>query len=546
MRLAAKLVLVYLVGLLLIVGVFSYLTVQNERLLAAAYHQHQAAELVAEMRSELRKANASDDPNMVRKVLRRTNSEKSLRMSVRLVEPGDGGETMTPPGVPVEAIVTERRVTTYTVPESDGADRLYTYVPLEPSLIKKLSKSPKPSLGTLEISSVDTTSRDRFQRSLVRSAMAMFSVTLLSAAVILIGGIRMVGKPLDRLIDKVRRVGEGDFGGPVELKQRDELGKLGSAINQMCMQLESQREKINEATSARLRTEGQLRHADRLSTLGRLAAGVAHELGTPLNVVSGRAELIAGGDLSPEETKRSATAIKHESDRITKIIRSLMDFSRRGTSRRHPTSINGVIEQTVLLMRPLAEKRRIQLTWTPMEHDVTAEIDAGQIQQVFTNLIVNALGAIDRSGVLSITGERRQSIAPLIRLNDDLMIDEASHELPKLPIETVCISVSDDGHGIDKQHLESIFEPFFTTKEVGEGTGLGLSIAHGIIEDHEGWIEVTSDLNEGTTFDVYLPLQSSDDEDGPPFEMQPPLIKLTDQQTEKPINHGDNPHLETK
>ena len=509
MRLAAKLVLVYMVGLLLIVGVFSYLTVQNERLLAAAYHQRQAAELVAEMRSELRKADQSGDPDEVRQVLRRTTSEKSLRMKVRLVEPGGKKGTQPPPGIPIETIVTRRQVTTYAVPDSSGADRLYTYVPLEASLTKKLSDSPQSSVGTLEISSVDATSRDRFQRSLVRSALAMFSVTLLSGAVILVGGIGMVGKPLNLLIEKVRRVGEGDFEEPVELTQRDELGKLGSAINQMCEQLKSQRQKINEETTARLRTEGQLRHADRLSTLGRLAAGVAHEMGTPLNVVSGRAELIASGELSNEEAKRSASAIKHESDRITKIIRSLMDFARRGTSRRHPTSINRVIEQTVMLMRSLAEKRDVQLTWQPMDHDLTAEIDAGQIQQVLTNLIVNALGAIDPSGTVTITSQPRKTIRPCVRLDDNLTIDDVSRQLPSFPLETVCISVSDDGHGIDAEHLESIFEPFFTTKEIGEGTGLGLSIAHGIIEDHEGWIEVTSIVEQGTLFEIYLPLESA-------------------------------------
>ena len=510
MRLAAKLVLVYLVGLLLIVGVFSYLTVQNERLLAAAHHQREAAELVAEMRAELRKADKSGNIDDVRQVLRRTTTEKTQRMKVRWVEADGSGDSMTPPGVPVDVIVTQRRVTTYAVPDSSGADRLYTYVPLEASLATKLSNSPRSPKGTLEVSSVDSTSRDRFQRSLVRSAMAMFSVTILSGAVILVGGIWMVGKPLNLLIEKVRRVGEGDFDDPVELPQRDELGKLGSAINQMCEQLKSQRVKISEETAARLRTEGQLRHADRLSTLGRLAAGVAHEMGTPLNVVSGRAELIASGELSKEDTKTSASAIKHESERITTIIRSLMDFARRGNSRRHPTRISHVIEQTVTLMRPLAEKRRVAITWEPATEDVTAEIDAGQIQQVLTNLIVNAMGAIEGSGTITIRSESRQAIRPRIRLDKNLEIDEASRELPKLPLRAVCIMVSDDGHGIDAAHLESIFEPFFTTKDVGEGTGLGLSIAHGIIEDHEGWIEVSSTIGRGTAFEVYLPLEHAE------------------------------------
>ncbi len=318
------------------------------------------------------------------------------------------------------------------------------------------------------------------------SLIALLGVAALSGLVIVIGGVRMVGKPLNALIEKVHRVGQGDFSEPVQVQSRDELGKLGEAINQMCEQLDHQRHELRAETASRIEAVEQLRHAERLNMVGRMAAGIAHEIGTPLNVVSGRAELISSGLLSEEMVRESAKTIQSESQRITKIVRHLLDFARQSTPQRSRQDLNQLIAMTASLMEPLAAKHHTELELNLPDSPLFADIDPSQIQQVLTNLIVNAIQTIRENG---------QVIVSLAAVNTTPPGKPTSE-----PDSYGCISIADNGRGIAKDDLEHIFEPFFTTKEVGEGTGLGLSISHGIVQEHQGWITVDSEEGRGSTF----------------------------------------------
>ena len=189
------------------------------------------------------------------------------------------------------------------------------------------------------------------------AVVLMGATTLLGAVMAVALGGAWVGRPLRRLIEKTRRIGDGDLAEPLKMDRNDEFGELAKAINSMCDQLQTAQGKIAQEASARVAALEQLRHADRLRTVGRLAAGIAHELGTPLNVVSGRAGLIASGRLSPEEVHKSAVTIKSEADRITAIIRQLLDFARRNTPQRKTVDLNEVVRQTLELLKPIAEKR---------------------------------------------------------------------------------------------------------------------------------------------------------------------------------------------
>jgi signal transduction histidine kinase len=261
------------------------------------------------------------------------------------------------------------------------------------------------------------------------------------------------------------------------LASNDELGRLAQAISQMSHRLSEQRDTI--------------RHTDRLGTVGTLAAGVAHELGTPLNVVSGRAELIGSGKLTDQEVTSSAQTIKSESDRMTAIIRQLLDFARQTNSPRVVVELGEVVSRTTDLMRSLAKKSKVRIVDMLPDQPVHIDADAAQIQQVLTNLLTNAIAAMPDGGTATIS----LAVPP-----------EA---------DRACVEVTDTGSGIDPQDIDRIFEPFYTTKDVGQGTGLGLSIAYGIVREHGGEIKVDSDSGKSTKFRVFLPLHHDIPHDNP-------------------------------
>ena len=483
MRLAAKLVLLFLVGMLLIVALFSYLTIKLDQRLAIAEHERHAAELADAVRQTIPRKDGAAPSRELRSQLG-WDVIQIRETRIRLVEVGTG-DKMYRPSVPAEMIIATREVRTVRMTDENGQDRLYTYIPLDDG------SSDRSQAESLEVSSPDPGAAARVRRSLISSLIALLGVATLSGLVIVIGGVRMVGRPLNSLIKKVHRVGQGDFSQPVQLRSKDELGKLGAAINQMCEQLDHQRHELRAETASRIEAVEQLRHAERLNMVGRMAAGIAHEIGTPLNVVSGRAELISSGLLSEEMVRESAKTIQSESQRITKIVRHLLDFARQSTPQRSRQDLNQLISLTASLMEPLAAKHHTQLELNLPESPLFADIDPAQIQQVLTNLVVNAIQTIREGGRVTIS---------LAMINTRPPGKPTSH-----PSDCVCISIADNGSGIAAEDLEHIFEPFFTTKGVGEGTGLGLSISHGIIQEHQGWITVDSEQGRGSTFSIYLP-----------------------------------------
>ncbi len=308
-------------------------------------------------------------------------------------------------------------------------------------------------------------------------------------------GIRLVGRPLHRLAEKARAVGAGHLSDPVELAGRDELAELAGAINQMCEELAESQEKLRAETAERIAAIERLRHADRLRTIGRLASGVAHELGTPLNVVSGRASQIMKGTLSPEHAAEAAGIIKSQGDRMTAIIRQLLHFARPQPAARASMDLRQIAGQTLALLNPMARKRQVELILDDGE-EVPAKVDARQLEQVMINLVTNAIDAMPRGGRVTVAVNR----AP------------ASHpEDPSGTRKHLRIEVRDEGIGISGEDCDQLFEPFFTTKDVGEGTGLGLAIVYGIVREHGGWIDVESETGHGTCFSVYLPATTEDE-----------------------------------
>jgi two-component system, NtrC family, sensor kinase len=246
-----------------------------------------------------------------------------------------------------------------------------------------------------------------------------------------------------------------------------------------------------ERSSRQLAVE-QLRHADRLNVIGKLAAGVAHELGTPLNVISGSAEMLQTSELSEANVSKYSTSILEQTKKMTAIIRHLLDFGRRGGSSRQNVDLNQLVIHSVDLLLPMAKRRGCQLLVEPMSQSVPVVVNPAELEQVISNLLINALHAMAPAGTahVRVTLETRGSAATTFR-------------------PFACVIVQDDGQGIDERDLARVFDPFFTTKGVGEGTGLGLSVSYGIVQDHAGSIEVSSSKGQGACFTVLLPLATS-------------------------------------
>ncbi|WP_417749478.1 sensor histidine kinase [Rosistilla oblonga] len=356
----------------------------------------------------------------------------------------------------------------------NGQLHLFSYIPVE-------TDQQRPGgLECVQTKDQLTQARHDSMRAIWTLAAAVMISSTLAVG---LASIYFLASPLQRLTNKVARIADGDLSAPLQGHARDELGELADGINAMCERLSETQAAVDAETAAKVSAIEQLRHEDRLRTVGRLASGIAHELGTPLNVIQGRAQLIKGSNGDPQRIETSADEIIKESKRMTTIIRQLLDFARRDTPRRVVCSLNQIAEQTIVLLQTLAERRGVTLRYDHSD-DVSGDVDANQIQQVLTNLIVNAIDACDDGG--------------------NVMVQVSRCE------ETAVIEVIDDGQGIDNEDIQQVFEPFYTTKQVGEGTGLGLSIVSRIVQEHGGQIDVQSEPGVQTKFRITLPIVSTD------------------------------------
>jgi two-component system NtrC family sensor kinase len=445
MRLAAKLILLFLLGVLGIVALFSWQTIQRHHVLERERREIHASNLVAAMTPSLEQAHRKGGVVTIREVVEHSTTMIS-DARLRWVDGKD---------IPV-VVQRTRKVTTVSIADLDGFAR--TYVPLTLN---------GESVGAIEVAQPVDRHNDTIRYSMTESILLLLGVTALSGLTICLGGVFWVGRPLRKLVNQVTSIGEGQLNQPVALESKDELGDLAQAISAMSHRLSQQRETI--------------RHTDRLGTIGTLAAGVAHELGTPLNVVAGRAGLIVGGKLTPEEVQTSAQTIHSETDRMTGIVRQLLEFARQSPSSHGSIDLTDVVSRTCDLMQSLASKSSVKIESVLPRRAIVVEGDAAQLQQVLTNLISNAIAAMSDGGIATVSLSDRSEI------------------------NQICLQVTDCGQGIKQEDVSRIFEPFFTTKDVGKGTGLGLSIAYGIVREHGGDIRVTSEPGSFTTFSVYLP-----------------------------------------
>jgi len=230
--------------------------------------------------------------------------------------------------------------------------------------------------------------------------------------------------------------------------------------------------------SDRKRVEEQLRRTELLAELGTLASGMAHEIGTPMNVILGRAEF-AMRRIDDDRAKQSLETIVTQVERITKIMNQFLTFARRRPAVRRPVALKDVIDDSLEMVRERLAHHQVNVITELPETIPLVHADPDQISQVLLNLFINALHAMSEGGTLRV--------------------------IVKPEADAVVLVIADTGHGIPRENLGKIFTPFFTTKEVGKGTGLGLTVVHGIIGEHGGSIAVESEPGKGTTFTIRLP-----------------------------------------
>jgi signal transduction histidine kinase len=252
-----------------------------------------------------------------------------------------------------------------------------------------------------------------------------------------------------------------------------------------------------EDITDRLNLEAQLLQSQKMESIGQLAAGVAHDFNNMLTVIQGHSGMLLARTNLPSELLDSAQAIYSAAERAAGLTRQLLMFSRKNIMQPKPLDLRAVVGNlSKMLKRVLGEI--ITLEFNPLPELPLVQADTGMIEQVIMNLAVNARDAMPKGGTLTIRTEP-------VTINDAYVQTHPEARLGTF----VCLRVSDTGCGMDAATMGRIFEPFFTTKEVGKGTGLGLATVYGIVKQHEGWIEVSSEVGKGSVFNVFLPASSA-------------------------------------
>ncbi len=362
----------------------------------------------------------------------------------------------------------------------DGNEQLVTWSPIAPRGRLLASLRIDESLDSVRAYVIST-----LERTATSALVGLLVVSIVAWLV----GFFAVGRPVQALVDKARRVGRGELDGDVHLARSDELSVLAEELNEMSKRLKSTRAALAAEAEARVKTVEQLRHADRLSTVGTLAAGIAHELGTPLNVVLGRAQMIAAGATDPQ---RQAKIVEEQTRRVIRIVRQLLDFARAERPAKDEVDLRALVASTVEMLSTIALDKDVNVK-VAGDDGVFAHVDDSQIQQALTNLVMNAIQATPPNSTVTVTTS--SSMSP----------PASSPTLP--PGRYVTIEVRDEGKGIDEAVRARLFSPFFTTKPPGEGTGLGLAVAWGIVRENGGAIEVeaTPPSERGARFRIVLP-----------------------------------------
>ena len=324
--------------------------------------------------------------------------------------------------------------------------------------------------------------------------------TLGTSATILIGYLlaQNIARPILRLRTMSQSVASGDLNQTINLKRSDEIGDLASAFDQMTSHLRERTEEAERlyaetvqrnqelaAINARLQeTQLQLIQSEKLAAIGQLTAGIVHDVKNPLTVIKGTAELMQEEPDLADDVRKELSMIRESAVKANNIVTDLLKFARQTTPELKSQDLRETVQASIRLTTYLSRQAQVKVELSLPEEPMMVSYDAQQVEQVFINLIANAIQAMPDRGSLQVKLDRNDGMA--------------------------AVAFADTGTGIPPEVINRIFDPFFTTKPEGQGTGLGLSVSYGIIASHQGRIEVQSQVGQGTTFTVLLPFNQTE------------------------------------
>ncbi|GAB4534684.1 MAG: ATP-binding protein [Thermodesulfovibrionia bacterium] len=340
----------------------------------------------------------------------------------------------------------------------------------------------------------------QFRQGLALTGYVVIFFIVISSLLLIIL-YRLVSSPINELAIGMKRVSEGDLDYRVSIKNKDEIGVLRDAFNSMAEELRSARKRLEEwthtledevkkKTEEIRKTQEGLLQTEKLASLGRMAAGVAHEINNPLTGIVTFAHLLKRRFPADSPEAEDINIIIEQSERCARIIKNLLTFARATPSEKGLANINDIISRTIYLIKNQEKFLNIKFDISLDESQLVTQGDTSQLQQIFLNMLINAADAMNERGTITIATRKR--------------------DIDKRPF--IEIEFTDTGCGIKEEDMSKIFEPFFTTKPVGKGTGLGLSVSYGIIKNLGGDIRVKSTVGKGTSFFILLPLAEGLDE----------------------------------
>jgi signal transduction histidine kinase len=385
------------------------------------------------------------------------------------------GDIETAPLAAVRRVIATQQTASFTR-EIDG-QRVY-------SIVRPLATRYGELVGAMEVVQPWDYVQAEVRRTRQRFVLNTLTLLLAVTFVIMLLVRRLIARPLNGFVEAVQALGRGELGYRTRVDRTGaELAGLAREFNRMADQIEHARIDVEREAEERVLLASRLRETEKLAVVGNLAAGLGHEIAAPLHVIRGRAEMLRRRTDDPA-MQRNLRIITDQIDRITLIVRNLLDFARRREPRMDLVSATDVLHGVVEFLEPELERSHVDLAVMGRD-DTVILADRDLLHQVFINLVMNALQVMR-----SWDGERRITI----RVHD-----------PGADADDVIIDVEDTGPGIDASVIDRIFEPFFTTKAPGEGTGLGLAVVRSIVEEHGGAIEASAATAGGARFRIRLP-----------------------------------------